>query len=55
MASGPRNMDVGRGIAEVLSQSEVNEIYLTVESNHEVIWLDVTMDIITSMKAFQGP
>ena len=47
-------MDIDSGVAKGLSQSEVNKIYVVVHSNHEVIRLDVTMDVATSMKGFQG-
>ena len=54
MASSREGVFVGRGIAKVLSQSEVDEKYHIVNSNHEVVGLDVTMYIAANMKSFQG-
>lgn len=50
MAIGLRNVLMSHGMAKVLSQSKINEIYSLVKSNHEVIRLDVTMNITATVK-----
>jgi hypothetical protein len=54
IASGLRNVVLGSGITKVLSESKIDEIYLAVEPNHEILRLDVTMNIMASMKGFQS-
>lgn len=54
VACSQRYMDMGSRVAKVLSQSEIDKIYPIVNSNHEIIGLDVTMYIVMSMKEFQG-
>ena len=41
-------------MAKDLSQSEVNEIHPVVISDHEIIRLDVTMEVALRMEVFQG-
>ena len=54
VAFGKRNVEMVRGVAKVLSQSEVNEIYCIVNSDHEVVWLDVAVYVAVIMKRLQG-
>jgi hypothetical protein len=54
MACGKRNVVMGSGVIKVLSQSKVNEVYRFVDSNHEVIGLDITVYVVVNMKTFQG-
>lgn len=46
-------MHQGSMIAKGLGQSEVDKIYPLIESDHEILGLDITMDVISGMKAFQ--
>ena len=43
---GQWNVDMGSGVMEVLSQSVIDEIYIVVGSDHEVIRLDITMYVV---------
>ena len=54
VACSQRYMDMGSRVAKVLSQSEIDKIDPIVNSNHEIIGLDVTMYIVMSMKEFQS-
>ena len=49
---GMRGVYIGRGIAELLCQTKVDEEgdrRRVINWNHEVCWLDVTMDVVSSM------
>jgi len=45
---------MGSGVTKVLSQSKVDEICGIVNSNHEIIRLDVAMYVAMTMKKLQG-
>jgi hypothetical protein len=50
---GMRGVYIGHGIAELLCQTKVNEEgdqRRVIMWNHEVSWLDVTMDAVSSMQ-----
>ena len=53
IACGKRNVDPASGVPKVLGQSKVNEVYGIVNSNHEVMWLDVAMYVAMIVKSFQ--
>jgi hypothetical protein len=42
------------GVAKILGQSEVDKIYVIVNSGHEMIRLYVTVYVVTSMNGFHG-
>ena len=44
---------LGSVITKILSQSEVNEVYAPIKSDHEIFGLDVTMNEVADMNAFQ--
>jgi hypothetical protein len=53
VACGKRNVDPAGGVPKVLGQSKVDEVYGIVNSNHEVLWLNVAMYVAMIMKSFQ--
>ena len=44
---------LGSVITKILSQSEVNEVYAPIKSDHEIFRLDVMMNEVADMNAFQ--
>ena len=38
---------------KILSQAEVNEVYVPIKSDHEIFGFDVTMNEVAGMNAFQ--
>ncbi len=46
-------MYVGSVITKILSQAEVNEVYASIKSDHEIFGFDVTMNEVAGMNAFQ--
>ena len=53
-AIGEEGMNASNGVMKTLRKSKVYEIYCVVDPHHEVVRLDVTMNIVATMEGFQN-